>query len=63
VVTGPDGEFLTNQFNVLGTVASGQEAIDLIMAIPTATAAGSTEQSRPLETAYIESITIEVADS
>jgi cyclophilin family peptidyl-prolyl cis-trans isomerase len=63
VVTGPDGQFLTNQFNVLGTVTSGQEAIDLIMAIPTATASGSTEQSRPLESVYIESITIDVADS
>jgi cyclophilin family peptidyl-prolyl cis-trans isomerase len=63
VVTGPDGQFLTNQFNVLGTVTSGQEAIDLIMAIPTATASGSAEQSRPLESVYIESITIDVADS
>jgi cyclophilin family peptidyl-prolyl cis-trans isomerase len=63
VVTGPDGRFLTNQFNVLGTVVSGQDTIDRIMAIPTATAPGSVEQSRPLETVYIESITIDVADS
>jgi cyclophilin family peptidyl-prolyl cis-trans isomerase len=63
VITGPDGEFLTNQFNVLGTVTSGQETIDQIMSIPTATAPGSVEQSRPLETVYIESITVEVADS
>jgi cyclophilin family peptidyl-prolyl cis-trans isomerase len=63
VVTGPDGEFLTNQFNVLGTVTSGDETIDLIMAIPTATAPGSVEESRPLESVYIESISIEVADS
>ncbi|HJS72120.1 MAG TPA: peptidylprolyl isomerase [Acidimicrobiia bacterium] len=63
VVTGSDGEFLTNQFNVLGTVTSGDDAIELIMAIPTATAPGSVEQSRPLESAYIESIDIEVADS
>ena len=63
VVTGSDGRFLTNQFNVLGTVVSGQGAIDRIMAIPTATAPGSVEQSRPLETVYIESITIDVSDS
>lgn len=63
VVTGPDGRFLTNQFNVLGTVVSGQDAIDLIMQVPTATAPGTVEQSRPLETVYIESIDIEVADS
>jgi cyclophilin family peptidyl-prolyl cis-trans isomerase len=63
VVTGSDGSFLTNQFSVLGSVVSGQEAIDLIMEIPTATAPGTVEQSRPLETVYIESITIDVADS
>ena len=63
VVTGDDGRFLTNQFNVLGTVSSGQEAIDRIMEVPTATAPGSVEQSRPLETVYIESIDIQVADS
>lgn len=63
VVTGSDGEFLTNQFNVLGTVTSGQDTIDQIMAVETATAPGSVEQSRPLESVYIESIDIEVADS
>lgn len=63
VVTGTDGRFLTNQFNVLGTVVSGQDAIDQIMGVPTGAAAGSVEQSRPLETVYVESIDIEVADS
>jgi cyclophilin family peptidyl-prolyl cis-trans isomerase len=63
VVTGDDGQFLTNSFNVLGQVTSGQEAISQIMAVPTATAPGSNEQSRPLETVYIDSITIDVADS
>lgn len=63
VVTGDDGQFLTNNFNVLGWVTSGQQAIDRIMDVPTATAPGSNEQSRPLETVYIESITIDVADS
>lgn len=63
VITGTDGEFLTNQFNVLGRVTSGQETIDRIMAIATARAPGSVEQSRPLETVYIESIRIEVDNS
>lgn len=63
VITGDDGQFLTNQFNVLGTVSSGQEAIDRIMEVPTATAPGSVEQSRPLETVYIETIEIQVGDS
>ena len=60
VVTGENGRFLTNQFSVLGTVASGQEAMDAIMAVETATAPGSVEQSLPLQTVYIESVTIEV---
>lgn len=63
VVTGDNGRFLTNSFNVLGVVASGQDAIDKIMAVPTGTATGSGEQSRPLESVYIESITIDVAGS
>jgi len=63
VVTGDDGRFLTNQFNVLGTVTSGSEAIDDIMGVETATAPGSVEQSLPLQTVYIESITIDAAES
>lgn len=63
VVTGDDGRFLTNSFNVLGIVTSGQETIDRIMEVDTAAAPGSSEQSRPLQTVYVESITIDVADS
>lgn len=63
VVSGEDGRFLTNNFNVLGRVTSGQETIDRIMEVPTANAPGSSEQSRPLESVYIESITIDIADS
>jgi cyclophilin family peptidyl-prolyl cis-trans isomerase len=63
VITGDNGRFLTNNFNVLGTVASGQDAIDAIMAIPTATAPGSVEKSLPLESVYIESITIDISGS
>jgi cyclophilin family peptidyl-prolyl cis-trans isomerase len=63
VVTGDDGRFLTNQFNVLGQVISGDEAITQLMAVPTAAAPGSVEQSLPLESVYIESITIDVSGS
>ena len=63
VVAGDDGRFLTNNFNVLGKVVEGQETIDAIMAVPTATAPGTVERSLPLETVYIESITIEVTGS
>jgi len=63
VVTGDNGRFLTNNFNVLGTVVSGQDAIDAIMAVETATAPGSVEKSLPLESVYIESITIDISGS
>ena len=63
VVTGDDGRFLTNNFNVLGTVLSGQDAIDAIMDVETATAPGSVEKSLPLESVYIESITVDISGS
>ena len=63
VVAGENGQFLTNQFNVLGRVVSGDEAIAQIMAVETAVAPGTNEQSLPLQSVYIESITIDVADS
>ena len=63
VVTGEDAAFLTNQFSVLGTVVSGQETIDRIMAIETEPAVGSTARTRPVQTVYIESIAVEGLDS
>lgn len=63
VVTGENGRFLNNLFNVLGRVTSGQDAIDSIMAVDTGTAPGSVEKSLPLESVYIESITIEIGHS
>jgi cyclophilin family peptidyl-prolyl cis-trans isomerase len=63
IVTGDNGRFLTNSFNVLGRVVGGEENLARIAAVPTATAPGSTEQSLPLETVYIESVTIDVSDS
>jgi cyclophilin family peptidyl-prolyl cis-trans isomerase len=63
VVIGENGQFLTNSFNVLGTLVSGQEALDRIAEVPTETAPGTSEESLPLETVYIESVTIDVSDS
>jgi cyclophilin family peptidyl-prolyl cis-trans isomerase len=63
IIIGDDGRFLTNSFNVLGTVVSGRETLDTIAAVPTGAAVGSSEQSLPLETVYIESVTIDVSDS
>jgi len=63
IVIGEDGRFLTNSFNVLGTVVSGRETMDKIAAVPTGAAVGSSEQSLPLETVYIETVTIDVSGS
>ncbi len=60
IVIGEDGRHLTNAFNVLGRVVSGQDTLDRIAAVPTRAAPGSVEQSLPLETVYIESVTIKV---
>ncbi len=61
VVIGDRGRFLTSNFNVLGRVTSGEEALRRMAQIPTITSPGSAEQSFPQETVYIESVTIEVS--
>ncbi len=63
VVTGDNGKFLTNNFNVLGRVTTGMDTIDRINAVPTRRPPGTNEESLPTESVYIESITIEVAGS
>jgi cyclophilin family peptidyl-prolyl cis-trans isomerase len=60
IVIGETARVLNPQFNVLGRVTSGQETLDAIAAVPTATRTGSRERSLPLQTVYIESIEIEV---
>lgn len=60
VVIGEQASALTNSFNVLGRVTSGEEALELIGAVPTATRPNSVERSLPLETVYIEGIDIDV---
>jgi cyclophilin family peptidyl-prolyl cis-trans isomerase len=59
VVVG-DASSLNPQFNVLGTVISGQDAIDAITEIETARRPGFREDSLPLETIYIETVIIDV---
>jgi len=63
IVIGEDARHLTNSFSVLGRVVSGQDTLDRITGIPTRAAPGSVEESLPLETVYIESVTIQVGDS
>jgi cyclophilin family peptidyl-prolyl cis-trans isomerase len=63
IVTGEDARHLLPQFNILGNVVSGLEVLDEISAVPTSVAPGSVEESLPLETVYIEKVTIEVSGS
>lgn len=58
-----DASALLPRFNVLGTVVSGQEAIDAITEIDTARRPGFREDSLPLETVYIETVTIDITGS
>ncbi len=63
IIIGDSGRHLTSSFNVLGTVVSGEDTLDRIEAVPKGTAVGTREQSLPLESVYIERITITVAGS
>lgn len=60
VVVGQKASSLTPNYNILGRVISGQDTLDRIAQVHTATRPNSAEESLPLETVYIEDITIEV---
>lgn len=59
VVLGEDASGLRNVFSIVGTVVAGEDTLDRIAAVPTALQTGSGERSRPLETIYIERVTIQ----
>ena len=63
IVLGESADVLNPQFNLLGKVVAGQEALDRIQEIQTARRPGSVDESLPLETVYIESVTIDVTGS
>lgn len=63
ILTGESASTLNPQFNVLGLVTSGQEALDRMAEVETARQPGSREDSLPLETVYIERATVEVTGS
>ncbi|HEY6629213.1 MAG TPA: peptidylprolyl isomerase [Acidimicrobiia bacterium] len=63
IVLSDDAQVLNPQFNGLGNVTSGQETLDRIQAVDTARRPGSVEDSLPLETVYIETVTIDVTGS
>lgn len=59
VVLGENASGLRNAFSIVGTVIAGDETLDRIAAVPTAVQSGSSERSRPLETIYVERVTIQ----
>ncbi|MDF2730067.1 MAG: Peptidylprolyl isomerase [Acidimicrobiia bacterium] len=63
VLTGEAASALNPQFNLLGEVVSGEVTLEAIAGVETAVRPGSTEQSLPLETVYIERATVDVTDS
>lgn len=58
IVIGDSARVLQSQFNLLGRVVEGDDTLERIASVPTATRPGSREQSLPLETVYIEDIEI-----
>lgn len=60
VVLGEDAAILNPSFNILGRIVDGDETLQRLEEIPTATRPGSREVSLPLETVYIEDVEIEV---
>ena len=60
ILTGEGASTLNPQFNLLGVMTSGQETLEAIAGVETAVRPGSTGQSLPLETVYIERATVEV---
>ncbi|MEA1903448.1 MAG: peptidylprolyl isomerase [Actinomycetota bacterium] len=63
IVVGDDARHLTPLFNVLGTVVSGEDALEKIAVLEKGIAPGSVEQSLPLQSVYIDAITIDVTGS
>jgi cyclophilin family peptidyl-prolyl cis-trans isomerase len=58
IVHGSQGEILSPTFNVIGRVVSGMDTVQRIAAIDTIRGV-TREESKPTETAYVESISIE----
>ncbi len=63
IVTGEGASSLNPQFNVLGELVSGEDTLERIAEVETATRPGTREKSLPLETVYIESVSIDVTGS
>jgi peptidylprolyl isomerase len=62
IVIGDDAAVLNPRYNILGAVTDGHDALDAMAEVPVGTKPGTNEQSVPLETVYIERITIETSE-
>ncbi len=60
---GESAAALNPSFNILGSVVSGTDTLRRIEEVPTARRPASVERSLPLESVYINSVTIEVTGS
>lgn len=59
IVLGDAARVLTNQFNILGQVTEGFDTLEAIAGVERANRPNTNETSLPLETVYIDEITIE----
>jgi len=59
IVLGDSAETLTNQFNIVGRVTEGFEALEAMAGVELTNRPNTNERSLPLETVYIDQITIE----
>ena len=61
IVIGDSASVLNPQFNLLGMVTSGAEALQRMAEVETSVRPGTNERSVPLETIYVNTITIQTS--
>ena len=59
IVLGDAARRLTNQFNIVGRVTDGFETLEAIAGVELTNRPNTNETSLPLETVYVDEITIE----
>lgn len=62
IAIGPRAEALPPSFNPLGRVVDGFDTLERIASVPVVRQPNTVEESKPLETVYIESASIEIGD-
>jgi cyclophilin family peptidyl-prolyl cis-trans isomerase len=58
IVSGPEAAALPNSFTVIGRVTDGMDVVETIAALPTVARPGQGELSLPVETVYLERVSI-----